>query len=305
MFSYVAYTLGIHSALPLPELVAREEAADVVVRFGRVDRPLPKVKAGEVCFRTTAEEVTLFWEDVGAFSVRGGREIIVDPLPGVEERVLRLCILGPAFGVLLRQRGRLVLHASAVDVAGGAVAFLGKTGWGKSTMAAALHARGCYVVADDVTAVSADEDSTVVFPAFPQLKLWPDAAVAVGDVPDMLPRLSSNLEKRARRTILGFSPGPLPLRCVYVLAFGETQRIETLGPQEALVELVRHSYGAGLLQTVGASSHFLQCASIVNNVTIRRLSRPESLSALSDLAQLVEEDLAQSVEQSRSSVQSF
>jgi len=34
--SYVAYGLGIHSVLPLPELVAKEVVVDVVVRLGKV-----------------------------------------------------------------------------------------------------------------------------------------------------------------------------------------------------------------------------------------------------------------------------
>jgi hypothetical protein len=85
---------------------------------------------------------------------------------------------------------------------------------------------------------------------------------------------------------------PLPLRGIYVLAEDTAQEIEPLTPQEALVELLRHSYGTRLLQTIGAPSHFLQCTKIVNNVTICSLRRPRSLSALSDLVQLVEEDSA-------------
>jgi hypothetical protein len=149
---------------------------------------------------------------------------------------------------------------------------------------------------DDVTAIQADDSCPVVYPGFPQFKLWPDAVVAVGAVSDMLPRIRSNLEKRAQRSIRGFSLVPLPLRCVYVLAFGEIQEIECLGPQEALVELIRHSYGARVLQTVGTSSHFFQCASIINSVPIRRLKRPRSLASLSDSAQLVEKDLAEAAE---------
>jgi hypothetical protein len=37
VYSYVAYGLGIRSALPLPELVARETVTDVAVRLGKVE----------------------------------------------------------------------------------------------------------------------------------------------------------------------------------------------------------------------------------------------------------------------------
>ena len=69
-------------------------------------------------------------------------------------------------------------------------------------------------------------------------------------------------------------PAPLLLRRIYVLAEGQANEIEPLRPQEALVELVRHSYVARLLEATGtASSHFLQCASLANRVPICRLKR--------------------------------
>jgi hypothetical protein len=258
--------------------------------------PSLEVRGGGLHLHASAEEVFLCWEDAGSFLVRGGRQIIVDPFPGVDERIIRHCILGPALGVLLHQRRQLVLHASAVAVSGGAVAFLGEAGCGKSTMAAALYARGHGIVADDVTVVRADEAHPTVLPGFPQLKLWPEAAIAVGNAPETLPRVEPNLEKRARRTDHEFSPDPLPLRCIYVLAEDETQQIAPIRSQEALMELIRHSYTKSLLRVVGASSHFLQCSSIVKNVTIRSLKRPRSLSSLSDIAQLVEKDLVEALE---------
>jgi hypothetical protein len=278
-------------------LATREGAADVAVCVGSVDLPPSlEVRAEGLHFHATVEEVFLFWEDAGSFLVRGGREIIVDPLPGVDERILRLCILGPALGVLLHQRRQLVLHASAVAVDGGAVAFLGEAGWGKSTMAAAMYARGHGIVADDVTAVRANKANPIVHPGFPQLKLWPEAATAVGNALETLPRIQPSLEKRARRSDHEFSPDPLPLRCIYVLGESETQEIAPLRSQEALVELIRHSYTKSLLRVLGASSHFLQCSSIVKNVTIRSFKRPRSLPSLSDMAQLVEKDLAEALE---------
>jgi hypothetical protein len=184
------------------------------------------------------------------------------------------------------------LHASAVAVEDGAVAFLGDCGSGKSTTAGVLHAHGYAVVADDVTAIQIDQVRPMVQPGYPQLKLWPSVAAALGYSPETLPRLHAQLEKRAFLATRGFQHRPLPLRRIYVLAEGLSQDIERLRPQEALVELVRHSYGIHWLQTTNASSHFLHCARLTKNVTTCRLRRPQSLSALPDLARMVEEDLA-------------
>lgn len=294
-YRYSAYGLGVHSVLPLPELVAGGAGRDVVVRWGIVDRiPSDVIATGE-CFHTSSDEAYLFWRDVGRLLVREGREIIADPAPWAERGVLRLFILGPALAVLLHQRGRLVLHASAVAVDGGAVVFLGGPGWGKSTLAAALFARGHGILADDVTAVDADASSPTVFPGFPQLKLWPEAAAALGDGPETLPRIHPMLEKRARPAGRGFPEAPLPLKRIYVLARGPAHVLELLRPQEALVELVRHSYCARLLNGRDARRHFLHCASLANRVPVCRLKGERSLSALPNLAQLVEEDLDRTV----------
>ena len=50
-------------------------------------------------------------------------------------------------------RGMEILHASAVEMAGRAVAFLGSSGVGKTTLAARIVVRGARLVTDDVLAV--------------------------------------------------------------------------------------------------------------------------------------------------------
>jgi len=293
--SYTAYGLNIHSDLPLPELVAQEGTPDVIVRLGNVCFSPSEVVEG--CFNANAEETYLFWEDAGKLLVRKGREIVVDPVSAVPDEVLRLFVLGPALGVLLHQRGQLILHASSVATTKGVVAFLGASGWGKSTMAATLHSRGYRVVADDVTAVQVDAATgvPVVFPGFPQLKLWPEAVVSLGEAPERLPCVEPGWDKRARSVASGFAQEALPLRRIYLLAEGESHKIEPLSPQEGLVELIRHTYGAHFLRTIEAS-HFIQCATVAKSISIARLRRPRVLSELSELTQLVEKDLAHNVE---------
>jgi hypothetical protein len=292
MLFYSAYTLGIRSDIALPELCASEGAADIVVRFGSVDCPVPDdAKPGLV--HATSEEVCLFFRKIGKFLIRGGREIVIDPVPGVDERWIRTGILGPSMGALLYQRGWLTLHASSVAVGNEAVAFMGERGWGKSTMAAYMCARGHRLVSDDVAAIWVDAaGSPEVYPGYPQLKLWPEAAASLGEDPEMLPRLDPITERRARRITRRFHAEPLPLRRIYVLGGGESFDIQPLGAQEALVELIRHTYGRELFQALDTRAHFLKCATVANDVPIFSLKRPYSLSALPELAQLVEEDLA-------------
>lgn len=302
MFSYVAYGLRIHSALPLPELVADEAAAtgseaDVIIRFGKI-RAVPFETNGAARYiHVIAGEVYLFWQGIGSFLVRGEREIVIDPAPGVEERVLRLFLLGTTLAMLLHQRGQVVvLHASTAAISGQAVAFAGAAGMGKSAMVAALHERGHNLLSDDILAVDVRTGNPVALPGFPYLKLWPDAVTSLGRTPEALPRLRPELEKRGYHITTRFSRAPIPLKCIYVLNQGPEPKIEPLCSHEALIELMPHWYGARfgieLLQALGLSTHFLQCAALVNKITVCRLERPDRLSSLPDVVRLVEEHLA-------------
>lgn len=290
MFTYVAYGVGIHSALELPELSPGPAPSDVVVRLGHVPGLPHDPPVGDGLLRTSADEVCLYWRNVGAVLLRRGREITLDPRPEAALDLLRLYLLGPVLGLLLHQRGLLVLHASAVILEGGVVAFLGSSGRGKSTTAATLHARGCAVVADDVLAIDLEASGgPAAVPGFPQLKLWPDAVTALGESPDDLPRIHASEEKRAR-VADAVATTPRPLRRVYVLTDADSLDLETLGGHTAVFELLQHSYVAPALEQLGSSRFLAQCARLAAAVTVLRLRRPRSLAGLGELAALIEAD---------------
>jgi hypothetical protein len=236
----------------------------------------------------------LFWQGVGTFLIQEGKSIIVDTVPGTDEDLLRLLILGAAMGTILHQRGFLVLHASAVDVNGQAIVFIGNKGEGKSTLAATLHRRGHDLIADDVVAIDFRQAGRpLVLPAFPQLKLWPEAAAAsLGANPQDLPRLTTHVEKRQYQPAQGFADSPLPLKHVYVLGLDSTVKIAPLYPQDVFTNLLRHSYmtrfGIAVLQADN-TSHFLQLTQLARQVSVHRLLRPAALELLPLVAQLVEE----------------
>lgn len=300
MYSYVAYGLEIRSELQLPELTpgapsTRVSAGQLVVRLGSVGQVPAKLDADGMGFWATAHEACHVVEKAGAFLVRGGSEIVVDPAPEVEDRVLRLSILGPALALILHQRGFLVLHASVVARGGEALAFLGNNGWGKSTVAAALHAKGYDLVADDVAAITIDDAAPRVLPGFPQVKLWPEAAALLGEVPEQLPQLHPGFDKRGWRAARGFSLEPRRLQRIYVLVPGSTPGIEPLPAREACLELLAHWYGhrfgGGLLERDAAALHLRQCAALAGRTSTHRLCRSGGSQTLLDLADLVDEDV--------------
>ncbi len=296
MHSYVAYGLSVSSALPIPQFAAvRKTRSDVVIRLKDLSRFRSGLSSNEECASTTTSEgVFIFWHDVGGFLVSSGNEVLVDPASGAHDQFLSLAIGGPIMALLLQQRGLLLLHASAISMNNGAVVFLGGQGWGKSTLAAALYERGHSLISDDLCAIQSDGDNPAALPAFPQLRMWPDAVTFLKDSPETLPRINPESDKRAYPALRRFVERPIPLRRVYVLALAEgTAEIEVVQPQEAFSELVRHTYGAWLLERTGAtSSHFRQCAALVGSVPVCRLKRQCAFSTLPGLARLIEKDLA-------------
>ncbi len=296
MHCYTAYGFGIRSTLPLPELALAPDAPqDVAIEVGEIGRPPgPRDATGRYAWASD-DEVYFFWDSVGGFLLERGRKVTIDPLPDVEEDLVRLALLGPVLAMLLFQRGFLVMHASAVAVNGRAVAFIGHKGWGKSTTAATLHARGHALIADDLLAVDlSGEEGARVAPGFLQLKLWPEAAQAsLGDDPAMLRPLHRRVNKKARPVKSeGLAAGTLPLHCIYVLGKGEAASVEAVPPQEALIELTRHAFNRGLLRSDKfALDHFKKRAALAQRVPLRRLRRAVALDKLPDVARVVEEDV--------------
>jgi len=292
LFTYTAYGIGIHSVMSFPELICRDAPADVIIRPSNVSYLRSEESTEEYCIRATADEAYIFWKDIGAFRIKAGREITYAPAPGVDEGLLRLIILGPVLAALLHLRGHLVLHASAVASPGGAMIFLGGSGWGKSTIAATLCSYGYPLVADDVLAVHQENGSHRVFPGIPRIKIWPETAQALGYNPDHLPKLYSLEDKRALYTDSGSLLAPLHIKCIYVIDEGASLRIEPMTPQEAMVEAIRHSSYARYLVNSRAAVHFGQCASLVKNTLFRRLRIDFDLSTLHDLPRMLVDDIA-------------
>lgn len=292
MYLYRAYGLGVCSELELPELGYTHGQTDVTLSLGHVGHQSDQLDVIR-CVSATPSEAVLSWGRAGTFLIRNGNEIIVDPFPGADLRILRLMILGAALGVLLHQRGYLVLHASAVAVDGRVAIFIGRKGWGKSTTAAALYHQGHQLIADDIIAMSVNQGETpLVLPGFPQFKLWPDAAEAVGSDPEAMPRLHPGFEKRAYLVAERVTSTPLPLQCIYVLAGGPVLELKPVSSRDAFLEVTSHSYAPRFLGAAGVSATFFQqCLHLVNTIPVYRLCRQNSLAALPDVARMVEAHL--------------
>lgn len=278
------FGLTVASALPFPALPSggQAEPADVEIGYGRVDGPEPL----EDGYNIRPGGIVLAIPETGRFLIRDGREIRVDPAPGASERNLRLFLLGSALGAVLHQRGLLPLHANAVAAGSGAAAFLGRSGVGKSTLAAWFADRGHAVLCDDVCVVAPDgAGRLLVRPGVARLRLKPDALERSGRDPE---RFEPSFDDRDKFDVpLASAPAePLPLRAIYLLDRPEDASefgLEPLRGVQAVEALVANTYRGGLVGMLGRQAeHLRQCMRLAASVpvfAVRRSWRPERMDA--------------------------
>jgi hypothetical protein len=281
--TYSCFDFGLASELPLPGLApaaAEDRRPLVELRVARLPERLAGAGAAQTHLQVSGTDALLLVPGVARFLIRGGRQILVDPLPAVSERQLHLFLLGSALGILAHQRGLVPLHANAVIADGGAHAFCGPSGAGKSTLAAHFQKRGYDLLCDDVCPVAIDEqDRPFAWPGIPRLKLWADAARALGHDPAALEGVAEGVEKfhlpvdRSRHP----RPHPIPLRRLYVLdraAAADNGTITRLTGQEAMQAVLANTYRGMYLAPMGlAARHFRQCAAMLESLAVYRAPR--------------------------------
>lgn len=207
--------------------------------------------------------------------------------------------LGPVLGLLLRLRGVTCLHASAVVIDGGVVAFVGCAGAGKSTTAAALARRGCSVLSDDIVALSESRGIFQVMPAYPYLSLWPESVEMLYGSADFLPRFIGTWEKRYLADGNGgvrFAAGAAQLRALYIL--GERSAdpapyIEAISAQSAFITLVANTYATSGLDSRMRAMEFEVLGRLVSAVPIQMIHSHQDPLRIDDLCRLVCKDLAE------------
>ena len=176
------------------------------------------------------------------------------PMADVEERLVRQLLLNQVLPRYLAHTGELLLHASAVTLPNGAtVAFVGESGYGKSTLASFCHQQGAQIIDDDCILVRAGNRRTSVTGGVPTIRLYPDSLHALSHDPaafvPYVPYVAYS-DKQQMRLADGLTPGaePRALRALYLLdAPGEHQaanavRIQPATGQAAVMAIVSSAF---------------------------------------------------------------
>ena len=136
--------------------------------------------------------------------------------------------------------GDCVLHASAVEVDGAAVAFLGPSGMGKSTLVTLCCAAGAPLVTDDVLRLDTSGPAIECVGGSAQIRLRPHAAWALDHFSTPPPTIVS-ADGRTLVTPAVTSASRLPLATIVLLRpspAARTVTVRTLGGTDAFVRVM-------------------------------------------------------------------
>lgn len=291
MYEYSAYGLNVTSDIPLPGFRAQELVGAPTVSVCRT-----KIGHGEDWEEENdwGNHLVGFAPDTLRFRVKYGETIEYDPDPAADMDFVQAILSGELMAALLRQRGFLVLHAACVGREGKAIAFLGDSGWGKSTTAMHFARQGYRLLCDDVLAIDVNSHPPQALPGPTRVKLAPDAGGVLVDDYDVLPEAYTGTRKRLLVPAQAHEQeGALELQKIYVLEpiSREENEIVDLPVQQAFSELVRHTRVTRLLTaTEFRRAHFDQCTALMESVHMSLLRRRYSLDGLYELGQVIEAD---------------
>lgn len=278
---YRLHGLNVSSEIPLfQRRSALAETDDLVIRWG-AERTVPaEAPTGPLVAAAVFGERRLYtivetndgycvrFHGTSDFEVCGTlRDVTCHPDPEGPASSVPILAVGTLLASVLVLRGHTVLHASAVQVGGRALAFVGRSGMGKSTLTALFTRRGAPLIADDILRVDLDDGHARCRLGTTEIRLRAsarDLAEGQGTV--------GARETGDGRTAL--TPVPslvegLPLRSIVVpLPSRERASVDIirLSPREALLQLARYPRVLGWTHPPTAAQQFALLGALVELV---------------------------------------
>jgi len=210
----------------------------------------------------------------------------------IDDAYVSHLVLDHALPTRLGVMGRTALHGTAVAIGCVAVAFVGPTGNGKSTLAAGFAGAGFPLLADDCLVVERREGRQWVVPTYPGTRLAADALRHLQDgMAEHLVPISVDYPKyllTPDNTAFRFSDETLPLAAIIFVARARIKRprMQRVEPMDALTRLLGQSWyteatGADLIDLIDRTG------ALVDDVATHELVSTRVIGQLADSRQLV------------------
>jgi hypothetical protein len=246
------------------------------------------------------DQIYLKWKGEFEFLVTGdGRRIFFRKLDAGSLESLRFYLLGRALSFAMVRQGYEPIHSSTVVLDGHALAFLGESGFGKSSLAAEFLSAGCRLLTDDLLLVSQRSGRLEAQPGPPRIKLFPWVArQCLG--PDAA-GVPMNMWSDKLVVPLGedrHSSRPVPLSSFYILRspheIGREQgiRIDDVSRRDAFVEMIRYTFNDDLADGDRLKRLFSKSLELAAQVPVKRISYPRELPLLPEVRKQIMADFA-------------
>lgn len=292
---YKAFGLIFESDIEIPEFVPTDETnPDIRIFRGSAPDEIPSPAAKGVLFQGSSSEFLLKVPDTGKIFVSNGNAVCIDKKAGVSWDDIRVFMLSSGMGALLHQRELLPMHASAVEMNGVVAMFMGNSGTGKSTLAAAFSKKGARVLADDISLIRHPENSSILVPAFPQVKLWEDSLTKLQDSPGNLKKVRAELGKYWKTITERFQDQPKTVALAFLLSpvNNDNFSITRLKGIEKFNVLKNNTYKFRFIHSTGLEkNHFGNISRLANNITLFKTERPSGGFELDKLVDLLLEQI--------------
>ena len=214
-------------------------------------------------------------------------------------QVMRHLLLNQIIPRYMASTGRLLLHASAVTLKNGkSVAFLGNSGFGKSTLTSSFYRNGASLISDDCILLSQIEDKTAAIGGFPCIRLFQDSMNAIFIDPDCFSSYTPYSDKQ--QIILevaadSIQAEPYLLDALFFLndplenELEEAIRIEPLSGSAALIAMVNCSFSLDPSDQQLIARNFYHIGqSITGKLELYSLFYPRNHERLSEVREAIE-----------------
>ena len=242
----------------------------------------------------------LLWEGLFEFLIEvDGRRIWCGWLGSTSIESLQVYLLGHALSFALVNQGFEPLHATAVAIDGDAIAFLGDSGYGKSTLAAAFLDEGHRLLTDDLLLSRQTAAGYDAFPGPPRVKLFPKVARRFLSRSESAVPMNDDTEKLVLPVGEdSYHRLAAPLKIIYVLTAPrevfrkQSVQIIRLSEREAFVELIRNTFNYLITDSERLQRQYDESLALAARVPVKRISYPRVLTSLPEVRAAILADLA-------------
>ncbi|HMN38622.1 MAG TPA: hypothetical protein PKD49_13060 [Hyphomicrobium sp.] len=239
-------------------------------------------------FYRTSEGYLLRFPDLADFIVSAdGRGVRCTPVPGTSPATIEHLYLNQVQPLALGKQGKLIFHASAVDIGCGAIAFVAEAGRGKSTLAAAFATNGFRFLTDDGLQLEQGPAGWTAVPSHPSIRLWADSHAHL--LPPDADKAGAVAYTSKSRFLAGdalnYCHEPRRLLAAYALAFDGAREISLsrMSPAQSVIVWSKHSFVIDVEDSALISAQFDATAALANVVPFYALDYPRKYEALPGL----------------------